>query len=179
MSSLLRHRYHATWFLIVAVVLIAGCGQEKSTSPLNEPPDTSPPGVPTGLVVTAQTDTKFTLEWTPGVEPNIIGYNVYRYDPDPARVMSYVLVNQKPTPASRLTIAGTSGTTYYFRVTTVDITPKESEFSEPLSFTFQASGNGTQSGEDGTDNTTWRGDDETGSGHNGRQYQVGDLPIRR
>lgn len=172
-------RMRAAWLVMFGIVtLVAGCGQDAA-SPLGQPPDTAPPNAPTSLVVTTQTDTKFSIEWAPCGEPNVVGYIVYRYDPDPSRLLAYVPMNQNPIPGTRLTVSGSSGTTYYFRVAAVDITTKESAMSEPLTFTFQTSQGYGEFGDNGDGNAIWQGGNESGPNRPNQEHSIGELPIEK
>ncbi len=169
-----RHQNHLAWLLLFAVVIVAGCGQDTTTSPLNLPPDTAPPSTPTGLAYLGQMDTKFSIGWTPCTDLDVAGYHVYRYDPDPSRPNAYVLVNQAPTVHSGMTIPGTPGTTYFFRVTSVDTSANESAMSDPITFTFDAVGSSLPSG-DGSDHMIQSGKGtSSGPGRSGLPDQVGD-----
>jgi hypothetical protein len=173
-----RHQIHPAWLLLFAVIVIAaGCGQDKATTPLNQAADTASPSTPTGLAFTGQTDTKFMIEWTPCADADVAGYRIYRYDPDPSRQNAYVALSETPWIHSGITLRGTPGTTYFFRVTSLDTSSNESAMSDPITFTFDAL-NGSLPGEDGSGNEISTGGVMgPGTGHPDQPNHVGELPI--
>ncbi len=90
------------------------------------PRDVYPPGVPAGLsgVYTGQ---GVELIWTPNLEADLAGYNVYRREPDGAfrKINQDLLI----TPIFR-DASAQAGRSYFYRVTAVDLTGNESAPSE-------------------------------------------------
>jgi hypothetical protein len=129
----------AMMFALVALV-VAGCGSDETTSPPTATPtDEAPPLAPTGVGVASQFVTKFQIDWNDNVEPDLLGYRVYLYDPSPLRADAFIpLVQGDPLPTSEMVLAGERGTTYTFRVSAIDVSGNESAWSEPFVFQFNA-----------------------------------------
>jgi hypothetical protein len=81
---------------------------------------------------------KFSLAWDHNTEPDLAGYRVYLYSPDPSRSNAYACLRRTVTVQSRLTISAISGTEYIFRVTALDTSGNESAMSERLPFTYSS-----------------------------------------
>jgi predicted phage tail protein len=128
--------------LLLAPFVLAGCGNDKTTSPIIETPDTVAPATP--AFVGARTDwSSVTLMWRGNTEADLAGYNVYEYNPDPGSQSSYTCVN----PALLISTAQkvdrlTKGTTYYFRISAVDRSGNESAWSATIPVTIGAAGDG-------------------------------------
>lgn len=88
-----------------------------------EAPDFAPPAVPGGLVATAGSQ-EVDLTWTPGTEPDLAGYLVYRAT---ARAGKFTLQNPVALSSPGLTQTGlVSGQAYWYYVTAVDGSGNES-----------------------------------------------------
>jgi hypothetical protein len=84
----------ALWIPVVSLVAIAliGCSNGSApTAPTSNTEDTSPPATPSGLHG-AQLTSGYALAWDASPSPNVSGYQVYQYSPDPATTTSYVQV---------------------------------------------------------------------------------------
>lgn len=140
----MTHRY--CWsrsiplILAAVVLLLPGCGSDKASNPpVVDPGDQAPPLAPTGVTVEKSTDPKFMLTWDANTEPDLAGYRVYVYDPDPERSNSYILANPASIATDRsMSFAGQDGTSYAFRVTAVDAEGNESAWSELFNYTYTA-----------------------------------------
>jgi hypothetical protein len=78
--------------LLAGAFLFSGCGSDKSTQ-VPTPADDAPPLAPTGLTCQVDNSLIAVLTWTRNTEPDVAGYRVYVYDPNPRRNGSYVLQN--------------------------------------------------------------------------------------
>lgn len=127
-----------TMIFAIVVLFAAGCGSDETNSPMNvNPLDEAAPLAPVGLNVDSQYLTKFALSWADNAEPDLAGYRVYLYDPDPMRLNAFVeMSGENPVSRPRMTIAGEDGRTYIFRVAAVDMNSNESTWSAPFTFTF-------------------------------------------
>jgi len=87
--------------------------------------DSAPPASPAGLTATSGLD-KNDLVWTPGVEPDLAGYNVYRDTTSggafTTRVNSAVLTSSAFSDTSFMPVRGL----YWYKVTAVDVAGNES-----------------------------------------------------
>ena len=98
------------------------------------PPDTTAPGVVTGLTATG-VQTGINLAWTARTEADLAGYNLYR---SASATGLYTKLNL--TALAGTTYADTTtvaGSTYYYRVTALDTTGNESAVSATASATHQ------------------------------------------
>jgi chitodextrinase len=96
-------------------------------------PDTTPPGVPTNLVVTNATTSQLTLSWTsPTDNVGVVGFYIFR--------------NGVPVATASVTSYVDTGlsanTTYVYTVTAVDAAGNASSQSDPVSGTTLSSGSG-------------------------------------
>lgn len=123
--------------LLAGAIVFSGCGSDKSTQvPL--PSDDAPPLAPTGL--TAQVDNSLiaVLSWAPNTEPDLAGYRVYIYDPDPRRIGSYVLQNpDEPLSQTRWTFPIQYDQVLWVRITAVDAAGNESSPYGPSKVTAE------------------------------------------
>jgi hypothetical protein len=127
---------------MVAVVTLCGCGSNSSDSPLGPGPiDQAPPLPPSGARIDWQMHGKFALAWDKNSEPDLAGYRVYLYSPDPSRGNSYeCLSGAGLLSRNSLTVAGTVGTEYIFRVTAVDASNNESPMGGAVRISFTGGG---------------------------------------
>ena len=120
----------AVVFAVSMVPLISGCSDEATTSP--EGPslqDTSPPAPPVGLSFEGR-ETGFVLRWSPNTEPDLVGYNLYIYDPTPDRPESYVKCNQQLLTGNEFRRSKlTPNRQMIYRLTALDESGNESGFS--------------------------------------------------
>lgn len=88
-----------------------------------EAPDFAPPAAPAGLAATAGSQ-EVALTWSPGMEPDLAGYLVYRAT---TRAGPFALQNPAPISSPGLSQTGLiSGQTYWYYVTAVDGSGNES-----------------------------------------------------
>ncbi|WP_344741700.1 fibronectin type III domain-containing protein, partial [Microlunatus spumicola] len=109
-------------------------------------PDIYPPAAPAGLGSSAD-GTKVTLGWTPGTEPDLAGYNVYRA----TGTGTYTKINTGlVTGATYLDDTAAPGTAYAYQVTAVDTSGLESVRSTVtgLTTTITPVGQGTYENDD-------------------------------
>jgi hypothetical protein len=162
---------YTTVLLWAFFALIAGgCGTDSATRPdTSTPIDHAAPITPGGMGLADQTVNKFMVTWAPNVDPDLAGYRVYLYDPNPSRANAYVCVTgPNLCRATSLTYQGVPGTTYCFRVTAVDTSGNESAMSEPFTFGFSVGDNPEET--DAGDGLHG-GTREVGPGHDWPPYQ--------
>jgi hypothetical protein len=149
--SIPRYPLRATAIVLgIAALVVGGCGSDNTSSPVNvDPLDEAPPLAPTGVSVTMQYGTKFALAWSDNTEPDLAGYRVYLYRPDPMRANAFELVSgENLLTRSGMTLTGEGGSTYLFRVAAVDLSGNESGWSEPFTFSLHTNA-GQQEGRSG------------------------------
>lgn len=118
--------------LLLAPFVLAGCGSDKTTSPIIDTPDTVPPAAPT--FHGARSDYQIAeLIWQKNTEADLAGYNVYEYNPSPDWEKSYQRLNSQLITSTAYRVDElTPGMTYYFRMTAVDRSGNESAYSGAL-----------------------------------------------
>ncbi len=96
------------------------------------PPDTVPPGAPTGLTATAG-NASVQLSWSANTEPDLAGYSVYRatVSGGPFTLLNGILL----TGTSFSDTGLTNGTTYFYVLTATDASSNESPQSTEASAT--------------------------------------------
>lgn len=117
-------------FALSLVPLINGCSEDSTTTPVATIQDTAPPAPPVGIDVEwRRTGAK--ISWTPNLESDLAGYNLWVYHPSPNSIQAYTKLNQE-------LIAGTEygcsklpdgDPNHYFRLTAVDEYGNESAYS--------------------------------------------------
>jgi hypothetical protein len=124
--------------LLLAPFVLAGCGSDKTTSPVLGTPDTVPPATPSFRLARSDYGVA-TVIWQRNTEADLAGYYVYEYDPDPANIQSYQRLNTQALTGSGYRVEGlTPGATYYFRMTAVDESGNESGYSATLPVTVMS-----------------------------------------
>ena len=68
----------------LATFVLTGCAAEDTLTSLNQNVDSAPPSAPAN-VRTQVLGSTVLLEWDASTESDVVGYDVFRYDPDPAR----------------------------------------------------------------------------------------------
>ncbi|MDI6808359.1 MAG: fibronectin type III domain-containing protein [Candidatus Eisenbacteria bacterium] len=120
--------------VLLAVTLMgAGCGNDTPVTPApTDTEDLVAPAAPTGAAAYIRMD-KLKVSWAPNSESDVVGYNVYWYDPAPETDETYIKLNTTPVTVTNFTEPGIlSGVTYYVRVSAVDRSGNESRLSRPI-----------------------------------------------
>lgn len=117
--------------VVAAATLLAGCGSKSTPTGVEPALDTAPPPAPVTLVVQRddQTGRDF-LTWTPSSAPDLAGYQIFQYLPDPSRDNSYAMVAETGVnqPMYLLPVVG-SDTKMFFRLRSVDTSGNHSGFT--------------------------------------------------
>ena len=103
--------------LALAVTAFAGCATDNPLSPGGI--DASAPGAPTNLIAEDRAGS-LVLSWDASSDADVVGYDVYRYAPDPARENSYVKVNSGLVVGTEFIIADAASSPSWYRVKAVD-----------------------------------------------------------
>ncbi len=111
--------------ITVAAIVITSCVRETTTEPLD---DGVPPTAPTGLSVYYAADGEIGIEWTANNEAGIDGYNIYKSVNDTSGMDKIGFTANDYYTVSDLEY----DSTYYFKITAVDIFNNKSEFSKTV-----------------------------------------------
>jgi hypothetical protein len=140
-SLLVRGLVHGTpaWFAIKSADAAGNWSPISNVVRWSGTNDTAPPAAPAGVGATVAGDGKSAaLQWTPGTEPDLAGYNVYR---TAASTSSWVKMNGALlTSASYTDAALPAGVTkLWYQVTAVDQSGNESARSATITVTVPSS----------------------------------------
>lgn len=113
---------------LVTLVAVAGCGSDNTLSTTNPGYDAAPPSAPSNIRGESRGAISV-LAWDASPDADVVGYDVYRYDPDPAREASYVKVNSTTISASEWTVVGAEDPAAWYRVKAVDLSGNRSTAS--------------------------------------------------
>ncbi len=132
---------------LLGTLLLLASGCSKSPEP-----DTTPPGVPSGLSATVG-DAQVSLSWSGVTADDLDGYHAYHQAPAGSPVKSALV----SAPTTSTVITGlTNGTAYSFWITAVDESGNESTASGQVSATPNSAANLTSEGW-----AAWEGGDYT------------------
>ena len=134
---------------LVALVALAGCGSDNTLSTTNLGYDTAPPSAPSNIRGESRGAISV-LAWDASPDADVVGHDVYRYDPDPAREASYVKVNSATITASEWTVVGSEDPAAWYRVKAVDLSGNRSSASGAAYVDASIDGNGAAADTDPT-----------------------------
>lgn len=121
---------------VAAVAVLCGCGKTSEPVALENSPatlDETAPPAPQTLSVNDDGSGGGSLVWSSSAAPDVAGYQVWAYSPDPNRDNSYVQVWTTTGLETNYTIDGSGeSTTRYFRVAAVDGSGNRSSLSAPI-----------------------------------------------
>jgi hypothetical protein len=134
--------------ILLATVMVAGCTSDNNPVAAANFVDNSPPPAPTGISVDFATElNRPVVSWQPSAAPDVAGYDVYQYSPDPSRENAYVKINSAPLTTAEFAVDGVGqDTEAYFRVRAVDQSGNWSAYSSAARVTLPASTPGTGNG---------------------------------
>ena len=123
-------------FPVLAIVglLATGCTSDENPLAPGVGEDTTPPAAPQSVVYRSD-NLGARLTWGANGEPDLAGYNVYRFDPDPSRENAYVKVNSAVVSSTTFNIPIYQGESL-FRVKSIDKAGNESAWSSVTSVFF-------------------------------------------
>ncbi len=123
----------ALGFTLALVPFVGGCSEDSATAPEPVIQDTAPPAPPLWLEAQRRpSGTKLT--WSPNLESDLAGYNVWIYNPSPNAVQAYTKLNADLLTANEFSSSKLpdTGVDQYFRLTAVDEYGNESAFSNAM-----------------------------------------------
>ena len=129
--------------LALAVTAFAGCATDNPLSPGNI--DASAPGAPTNLVAQDRSGS-LVLAWDASTDADVVGYDVYRYAPDPARENSYVKINSGIVVGTEFMVADAADAASWYRVKAVDAGSNASSASGAIEAAKPSYGSSDDSG---------------------------------
>ncbi len=95
--------------------------------------DTTPPPIPTALFASSNADDSITLSWGAVQAADLASYRVYRAPTSPILLdIAHRIAVQAAGTISHVDAATAAGTTYYYRVTALDLNGNESDGSSEI-----------------------------------------------
>lgn len=125
---MLRRHSAPVLAVTLAAFALTGCAAEDTLSSLNQNVDAAAPSAP-GNIRTVAMGGSVLLDWDASSEADVVGYDVYRYDPDPARESAYVKVNASTITESQYMIVDALEQGTWYRVKAVDLSANRSNAS--------------------------------------------------
>jgi hypothetical protein len=115
--------------LALAVATLAGCATDNPLTAAGI--DSTAPGAPTNLAASDRSGS-LVLSWDASADADVVGYDVYRYSPDPARENSYVKINGAIVTGNEYVVSDASDAASWYRVKAVDASSNASPASGAL-----------------------------------------------
>lgn len=130
----------AIGFVLALIPMMNGCSEEATTSPAPIIQDTTPPVPPMGLDIERR-DSGVKLTWSPNLEADLEGYNIWLYNPSPGAVQAYQKLNDELITDIQYSCSKlpTNDPDYYFRLTAVDVSGNQSPMSQVVESEVQYS----------------------------------------
>jgi hypothetical protein len=116
--------------LALAVAALAGCATDNPLTP-NGGIDATAPSAPTHLVAEDRAGS-LVISWDASADADVVGYDVFRYSPDPARENSYVKINSGLVVGTEYVVADAPALASWYRVKAVDAGANASSASGAL-----------------------------------------------
>ena len=113
---------------LVALIAVAGCGTDNTLSTTNPSYDAAPPSAPANIRGEVRGAVSV-LAWDASPDADVVGYDVYRYAPDPARESAYVKVNASTITGEEYVVSGGNDANSWYRVKAVDLSGNRSSAS--------------------------------------------------
>lgn len=154
--------------LTAAVLVVAGCGSDSS-SPVDDgtATDQAPPTAPSSLAMSKATPDGMVLTWQASPDLDVVGYDLFMYDPSPYRDDSYVQLNVEPLERTSFLFMGAEpDQEYFFKVRAVDGEGLFSLGSLPAEVVWDGGPFESSDNENDRDSRT-RGPVDTGTPHTG------------
>jgi len=127
--------------LALAVAALAGCATDNPLTAAGI--DSTAPGAPTNLAASERSGSLL-LTWDASSDADVVGYDVFRYAPDPARENAYIKINGALVTDNEYTVSDASTSSSWYRVKAVDASSNASSASGALA--AAAPGQGSSDG---------------------------------
>lgn len=119
----MKRSAYPLFLAVVGFLFLAIVGGSHGKGPPPPPGGGGAPSAPTGLAAALAFPHHVRLSWNANPEPNILGYNVYR---NTSSKGTFTRINPSPvTATSFLDTTVAAGTTYYYKVSAVNISGTE------------------------------------------------------
>jgi hypothetical protein len=130
MRTQIAFRRTLVLLLAAGMGVFLGCSEDgASTAPDNTGTlDTVAPLAPVPNIALIK-DGALTVTWIENSEPDVVGYNVYVYDPTPHRVSAYNRLNPAPITTSEYLVSVGATAVEWMRISAVDSSGNESPLS--------------------------------------------------
>ncbi len=138
----------STLAVLMLAALLSGCS--KNSTPTGVTPlDETSPAAPSQVLGAPDGDLSGALlQWAPSTSPNVSGYEVLQYSPDPDRDNAYVVIGETDAQTTTFALPDIGRTTVgYYRVRAVTPSGKRSEWSQVALVTLQTMGGPVEPGD--------------------------------
>jgi hypothetical protein len=115
---MLLRRLGSVAVLALSVAALSGCATDNPVNSLGGL-DATAPGAPTSLAASSR-GTDLVLTWDASADADVVGYDVYRYAPDPARESAYIKVNSAIVTDTEYVMTDAPASMSWYRVKAVD-----------------------------------------------------------
>ncbi|MBD3336400.1 MAG: hypothetical protein GF355_12875 [Candidatus Eisenbacteria bacterium] len=124
--------------VVLTVILLPGCSDDNGTCPgITNDPDPAAPSPPAALHLVKGTPDGLLIGWEASPDPDLAGYLVYVYDPDPSRDNAYVRLTEQAIQRAGFSYEQPAAdSTYIFKVTAVSGEGAESPATPPFSINW-------------------------------------------
>jgi hypothetical protein len=112
-------RHTLSLHAVAVLVVLAGCSSENTVSGPGPSLDSAPPSAPTNIR-DEDRGAMSVLAWDASPDPDVVGYDVYLYSPDPARESAYIKVNAATITGTEFTVTTSASVNAWYRVKAVD-----------------------------------------------------------
>jgi hypothetical protein len=123
-------RLGSAFVFALAAFAVTGCATDNPLSSLGDL-DATAPGAPTSLAASMR-GSDLVLTWDASADADVVGYDVYRYAPDPSRESAYLKVNGAIVTDTEYVIADAPSVMSWYRVKAVDNSSNASAASGAL-----------------------------------------------
>ena len=125
----MKHIFHLRWFKLLSIIFISSIiflSCDRTTEIIDDPG--IPPSVPRGLRIFYASDGEIVIDWNSNSEPDVKGYNIYRRT-EFSDTVKIAFINDNFFFDDSLEY----DTTYFYKITAVNLWNRESNFSSEVS----------------------------------------------
>ena len=127
--------------LAVGMCVLLGCSEDGTTIAPADDTGTLDTVAPLSPIPSTAEQARgaISVEWLANSEPDVVGYNVYAYHPDPTRGSAYEKVNDTPVGSAQY-FTDVTESVQWIRLSAVDGAGNESALSAPIQITITDAG---------------------------------------